>query len=184
MTIAARKIVEKTVTAGAPTVGVLPRKRRTVIGMASDPGTSVAPETARDDEAGPVSAATFAGHAPEIIRRMRSGIPADVVARLAARIGISQDGLFQMLRLPKSTMKARIGKNDLLSASEQDRLYRTEKVFMRALAVLEDDDSAKAWVVRCNRSLGGEAPLALLDTEAGYELVLDTLGRIEYGIVS
>nr|WP_315215725.1 MbcA/ParS/Xre antitoxin family protein [uncultured Duganella sp.] len=35
-----------------------------------------------------------------------------------------------------------------------------------------------------NRSLGGKAPLSLLDTEAGYELVLDTLGRIEHGIVS
>jgi putative toxin-antitoxin system antitoxin component (TIGR02293 family) len=115
---------------------------------------------------------------------MRSGIPADVVPGLAARVGISQDGLFQMLRLPKSTMKARISKNDMLSASEQDRLYRTEKVLTRALAVLEDDESAKAWVVRANRSLGGEAPLSLLDTEVGYELVLDTLGRIEYGIVS
>ena len=89
-----------------------------------------------------------------------------------------------MLRLPKSTMKARISKNDLLSASEQDRLYRTEKVLARACAVLEDDASAKAWVVRGNRALGGEAPLALLDTEVGYELVLDTLGRIEYGIIS
>jgi putative toxin-antitoxin system antitoxin component (TIGR02293 family) len=49
---------------------------------------------------------------------------------------------------------------------------------------LEDDDSAKAWVVRGNRSLGGKAPLSLLDTEVGYELVLDTLGRLEYGIVS
>jgi putative toxin-antitoxin system antitoxin component (TIGR02293 family) len=72
----------------------------------------------------------------------------------------------------------------ILSASEQDRLYRTEKVLTRALAVLEDEESAKAWIVRGNRSLGGEAPLSLLDTEVGYELVLDTLGRIEYGIVS
>jgi putative toxin-antitoxin system antitoxin component (TIGR02293 family) len=128
--------------------------------------------------------AAFAGSPSEMIRQMRSGVPADVIPRLASRIGISQDGLFQMLRLPKSTMKARISKNDLLSASEQDRLYRTEKVLMRALAVLEDDASAKAWIVRKNRSLGGEAPLSLLDTEVGYELVLDTLGRIEYGIIS
>lgn len=133
---------------------------------------------------GPTSATAFAGDSSEIIRSMRSGTPADVIPGLAARLGISQDGLFQMLRLPKSTMKARISKNDALSPSEQDRLYRTEKVLTRACAVLEDDESAKAWVVRENRSLGGEAPLSLLDTEVGYELVLDTLGRIEYGIVS
>ena len=132
----------------------------------------------------PTSATAFAGDPSEIIRSMRSGMPADIIPGLAARIGISQDGLFQLLRLPKSTMKARISKNDALSPSEQDRLYRTEKVLARACAVLEDEASAKAWVVRENRSLGGEAPLALLDTEVGYELVLDTLGRIEYGIVS
>jgi putative toxin-antitoxin system antitoxin component (TIGR02293 family) len=97
---------------------------------------------------------------------------------------MTQDALFHTLRLPHSTMKARISKNDTLSASEQDRLYRTEKVLTRTLAVLEDEASAKAWLVQDNRSLGGEAPLSLLDTEAGYELVLDTLGRIEYGIVA
>ena len=132
----------------------------------------------------PYGVAAFAGDASDIIRNMRSGTPADIVPGLAARLGVTQDGLFRLLRLPHSTMKARISKNDTLSSSEQDRLYRTEKVLARTLAVLEDHASAKAWLVRENRTLGGEAPLALLDTEAGYELVLDTLGRIEYGIVA
>ena len=126
----------------------------------------------------------FAGDPADIIRNMRNGTLADIIPGLAARLGITQDGLFRQLRLPHSTMKARISKNDTLSASEQDRLYRTEKVLARTLAVLEDEASARAWLVQDNRSLGGEAPLALLDTEAGYELVLDTLGRIEYGVVA
>ena len=127
---------------------------------------------------------TFAGDPADIIRNMRTGTFADVIPGLAARLGMTQDALFRVLRLPHSTMKARISKNDTLSASEQDRLYRTEKVLARTLAVLEDEASARGWLVQNNRSLGGEAPLALLDTEAGYELVLDTLGRIEYGIVA
>lgn len=126
----------------------------------------------------------FSGDPAEIIRNMRSGTFAQMIPGLAARLGVTQDGLFRLLRLPHSTMKARISKNDTLSPSEQDRLYRTEKVLARTLAVLEDDVSAKAWLVQENRSLGGEAPLSLLDTEAGYELVLDTLGRIEYGVVA
>ena len=51
-------------------------------------------------------------------------------------------------------------------------------------AVFEDENAAREWINRDNRSLGGESPLSLLDTEAGYELVLDTLGRIEYGVVA
>jgi putative toxin-antitoxin system antitoxin component (TIGR02293 family) len=192
MGAAARKILGKTDVVGAQEVGASPPAKPAGPG----PGISAAPASLADtgkrplplvsaaDRPAPKLTTAFAGDASDIIRTMRSGIPAEVIPRLAARVGISQDGLFQMLRLPKSTMKARISKNDMLSASEQDRLYRTEKVLTRALAVLEDEESAKAWVVRGNRSLGGEAPLSLLDTEVGYELVLDTLGRIEYGIVS
>jgi putative toxin-antitoxin system antitoxin component (TIGR02293 family) len=177
MSAAARKLLDKG--AGAPLPEASAAERQAGSGIFSVPG-SLGP-AGKPQLAWP---AAFPGDASEVIRTMRSGTKADVIPRLAARVGISQDGLFHMLRLPKSTMKARISKNDMLSASEQDRLYRTEKVLTRALAVLEDEASAKAWVVRGNRSLGGEAPLALLDTEVGYELVLDTLGRIEYGIVS
>jgi putative toxin-antitoxin system antitoxin component (TIGR02293 family) len=81
-------------------------------------------------------------------------------------------------------MKSRISKNASLSASEQDRIYRADRVWSRAVEVLEDEDAARAWIRRANRSLGGAAPLSLLDTEVGYELVLDTLSRIEYGVVS
>jgi putative toxin-antitoxin system antitoxin component (TIGR02293 family) len=129
-------------------------------------------------------AAVFGGEASDLIRKMRAGIPADIVPGLAARLGVTQDNLFRLLRLPHSTMKARISKNDTLSTSEQDRLYRAEKLLARTLAALEDEASAKAWLMQENRSLGGEAPLALLDTQVGYELVLDILGRIEYGIAA
>lgn len=126
----------------------------------------------------------FKGDTYTIITNMRIGTPANVIPEMASRLGISQDGLFTVLGLPKSTMKSRISKNDVLSGSEQDRVYRAHKVWSRAVEVLEDEDSARKWINRENRSLGGEVPLALLDTEVGYELVLDTLARIEYGVVS
>lgn len=126
----------------------------------------------------------FKGDTYKVITNMRSGTPASVIPEMASRLGISQDGLFTVLGLPKSTMKSRISKNDVLSGSEQDRVYRAHRVWSRAVEVLEDEDSARKWISRENRSLGGEVPLALLDTEVGYELVLDTLARIEYGVVS
>jgi putative toxin-antitoxin system antitoxin component (TIGR02293 family) len=81
-------------------------------------------------------------------------------------------------------MKVRAKKNAPLSAIEQDRLYRAEKVLQRAQSVFEDVVAARIWITRDNRSLGGVSPLSLLGTEAGYELVLDTLGRIECGVIS
>ena len=133
---------------------------------------------------GTVHPTAFDGDATELIRKMRAGTPARVIPDMAARLGLSQERLFEMLKLAKSTIKARISEDSFLSSVEQDRIYRAEKVWARALDVLEDEQSAKRWITQEIRSLGGEAPLSLLDTEAGYELVLDTLGRIEYGVVS
>lgn len=116
------------------------------------------------------------------VATMRKGMPSELIGAVASNLGISQDKLFDSLRLAKSTLKNRISKKAVLAPLEQDRLYRVMKVLHRAAAVLSDDDAAVAWINRKNRSLGGEAPLTLLDTEAGYDLVLDTLGQIEYGV--
>lgn len=126
----------------------------------------------------------FAGDAAEVVKKMRAGTPARVISEMAARLGLSQSKLVDMLKFPKSAIKARISDDALLSHAEQDRVYRVAKVWARALGVLEDHQAAQRWIARQNRSLGGEAPLSLLDTEAGYELVLDTLGRIESGTLA
>lgn len=126
----------------------------------------------------------FAGDTGELIHQMRAGTSVRAIAGVAANLGVSEEKLFELLRLPECNMNSRIVKDDLLSPTEQDRIYRAEKVLEKALAVLEDRDAARTWLRQANRSIGGEAPLELLDTEVGYELVLDTLGRIEYGVIS
>ncbi len=126
----------------------------------------------------------FRGNVSDVIKGMRNGISAQIAPDVALRLGMSQDKLFETLRLPKSTIKARLGKSQTLSPVEQDRMFRADRLWQRALAVFEDESATRAWIKRENRTLGGEAPLALLDTEAGYELVLDTLGHIEYGVVA
>lgn len=120
----------------------------------------------------------------DAVRAMREGISAAIVPALAQELGISQESLLDQLHLPRSTIKRRISQKALLSPSEQDRVYRVTKVLERATEVLGDGAAAKAWTLQINRSLGGESPLSLLDTEAGYERVMDTLGRIEYGVVA
>jgi len=128
--------------------------------------------------------AGFTASAIDVVGAMRAGMPAQIVADTASRLGISQDRLYESLRLPRSTLKSRVSKGQPLAAVEQDRMYRVHRVLEHAQAVLEDEAAAIAWINRENRALGGEAPLALLDTEAGYELVQDTLSRIEYGVLS
>jgi putative toxin-antitoxin system antitoxin component (TIGR02293 family) len=44
-------------------------------------------------------------------------------------------------------------------------------------------DPAAAWLRRPNRSLQNEAPIRILDTDAGARQVEDVLGQIEYGVI-
>jgi len=58
---------------------------------------------------------------------------------------------------------------------------RLRRFALRTL-VFEDFTGALHWMKTANDSLNGEAPLSLMDTDIGAEVVLDTLGRIEHGV--
>jgi len=109
---------------------------------------------------------------------------ASLIPVLARRLYLSQDDLFCALGLPRSTVSARMSRNGKLTPAEQRRIDRAGKVWSRAMEVLEDEDASRTWMTSRIRALGGVRPISLLDTEAGFGMVLDTLGRIEYGILS
>jgi putative toxin-antitoxin system antitoxin component (TIGR02293 family) len=120
----------------------------------------------------------------EQIRVSRSGLPASTVDFMAKRLGMSRSLFLGEIDMKQSTIERRLAEKKPLTTTETDRLYRVEKVLARATEVLEDDAAATAWIQHRIRSLGGVTPLSLLDTDAGVDLVMDTLGRIEHGIVA
>lgn len=90
----------------------------------------------------------------------------------AGLIGISDKTL---LRIKKEHAK--------LSSLSGDRLYRLQKVWDLANKVIGNSENALAWLRREQPGLGNQAPLAILDTEPGYEQVQTLLNRIEYGVL-
>lgn len=118
------------------------------------------------------------------VRLSREGAPAETVDRVAAHLDLSRAKLMALLQLKGSTIERRVAAKQSLTPAETDKLYRVEKVLARATEVLEDEDGAKTWIKSNIRSLGGVSPLSLLDTDAGVDLVMDTLARIEFGVVA
>jgi putative toxin-antitoxin system antitoxin component (TIGR02293 family) len=117
-----------------------------------------------------------------VITALRNGaLTGTYIPDLARRLGVSTDFLVSSLRLPKSTIAKRIASNSPLAPAEQDRIYRAERAFARAREVF-GDGNAQRWMAGPVRTLGGVSPLTLLDTQPGYEMVIATLGRIEYGV--
>jgi putative toxin-antitoxin system antitoxin component (TIGR02293 family) len=92
--------------------------------------------------------------------------------------------LFDVLRSPDTPSKQIRDSAHPVPNKTVALLQRARKVWPRAVAVLGDEPTAVQWLAQQNQSLGGKTPLALLEDEAGYTLVMETLGRIEFGIVS
>jgi len=92
----------------------------------------------------------------------------------------SPQRLMRVIQINERTAQRR-RERGALSAEESDRIARIARVSQRAIDSLGDESRAREWLKRPNRALQDAAPLDLLSTDAGTELVTDELGRIEYG---
>jgi hypothetical protein len=57
-------------------------------------------------------------------------------------------------------------------------------VLLRALEVFGDSERALKWMRENNPALAGDTPIHAIQTDQERREVLDTLGRIEYGVIS
>ena len=117
----------------------------------------------------------------ELRRRIKEGLPFRSLESVRERLRLTVPEAAAVLHMPTRTM-ARRRQSRKLDPAESDRLYRIARVAAYAVSVFADEDKATTWLQRSNRSLAGELPIRLLDTDVGARQVEDILGRIEHGI--
>lgn len=100
---------------------------------------------------------------------------------LAQLLELSTKDLVQYLHISERTLQ-RYDRQKKLSPELSDHLIQLARVYARAVEVFEDKDKAVKWLKLPSHALGGITPLSCLDNFSGIELVLDELGRIEYGV--
>jgi putative toxin-antitoxin system antitoxin component (TIGR02293 family) len=119
----------------------------------------------------------------ELREAIREGFPAPVVEQLMRASGLTLKELADSLDLsPRSLQRRRSGGR--LARFESDRLYRLARIVALANQSLGKPDLVTRWLRRSNRALGGQAPIASIDTELGARQVESVLGRIAYGGIS
>jgi putative toxin-antitoxin system antitoxin component (TIGR02293 family) len=102
------------------------------------------------------------------------------VENLGRFLAESPQRLMRVIQINERTAQRR-RERGALSPEESDRVARVARVSQRAIDSLGDENRAREWLKRPNRALQDAAPLDLLSTDGGSELVTDELGRIEYG---
>ena len=114
---------------------------------------------------------------------IREGFPPAVVERVMHASGLTLKELAAALDLSARSLQRR-QRSGKLARFESDRLYRLARLLAIASDYLGDQECARHWLKRPNRALGGLAPVAAIDTEAGARHVENILGRIAYGGIS
>jgi putative toxin-antitoxin system antitoxin component (TIGR02293 family) len=117
----------------------------------------------------------------EFVTRIEEGLPARAVDELARLGDLTEADLGQII--PRRTL-AHARRKERLSPEQSDRLVRAASVYARAHEVFASREKANRWMKRPNRVLEGKAPLSLLRTSSGTDLVETVLDRIAYGVYS
>ena len=119
----------------------------------------------------------------ELIERIRSGLPRRTIDFLSKALDIKPIALSENLPVTWRTIQ-RYEPAKTLSPDLSDHIVQIAKVYQRCMEVFEDQEMAVNWVKMPVRGLGNQAPLSLIDTATGIQMVLDELGRLEHGVFS
>jgi putative toxin-antitoxin system antitoxin component (TIGR02293 family) len=115
---------------------------------------------------------------------IRQGLPMTAAQRVAEFYGATDSELSMLLGTSERTLSRRKKETKLLELPQSDRLYRLARIAALTREVFESDETARRWMRRPNRALGGLTPFEMLDTDIGAQKVNEVLARIEYGVYS
>jgi putative toxin-antitoxin system antitoxin component (TIGR02293 family) len=114
----------------------------------------------------------------------REGLPANALPTLAEKLAVEKRALAKVVGISERTLSRRLANHSRLSAEESDRMVRVARVMAHAIDTFGSETKASSWLRTPNLVLADQAPLDLLDTDAGVRQVETVLGRIEYGVYS
>jgi putative toxin-antitoxin system antitoxin component (TIGR02293 family) len=119
----------------------------------------------------------------DLIELGAEGVTKDALLHLAEYFGLSVNEIAQLLPVADRTLRRYTPKkhfNRVLS----EQILQLAQVAARGSEVFKDKDDFLTWLNQPNIALANKTPKSLLCSRFGTDMVLDVLGRIEYGVFS
>ncbi|WP_153234699.1 type II RES/Xre toxin-antitoxin system antitoxin [Glaciimonas soli] len=129
-----------------------------------------------------VSGELLAGFAA--VKSIREGYPAHILKSASSFFDVPDARIQSIAQVPATTASRLEKKQANIDPAATERIYRMGTVTRMAIDVFENQDAAIKWMCQPNRTLGGVAPLDLMDTEPGAVSVRQVLNAIETGGVA
>lgn len=117
------------------------------------------------------------------IELIKGGISKNELEALKEQTGLGYEILSHILSISRPSLINKKGE-DKFNQPVSDRVVALADIYSNGYAVFDDKDRFNSWMIKPNRTLGGKAPIDLLDTSYGMENVKHLIGRIAYGVYS
>jgi len=119
----------------------------------------------------------------DLLNLARKGVSKKALVSLAKQISLTIQEIAGIMHISERTLQ-RYTPATLIKTEHAEKAIELARLYQRGTEVFGTMDNFNDWMKTPNYTLNGEAPLNLLDTSIGFELILQTLGRIEYGVFS
>lgn len=132
----------------------------------------------------------FRAEPVERIAWVKAGVMARDLTPIGQRMALSNERLFALLGLSRSTVDRKVREDKPLSRDEGERVLGIARLVGQAAAMVAESgepagfDAPKwlaGWLAQPLPALGSRAPGDFMDTAEGQALVADLLGRLQSG---
>jgi putative toxin-antitoxin system antitoxin component (TIGR02293 family) len=122
----------------------------------------------------------------ELCRVIQRGMPVGVVMSLAAHLLNHAGRIFACLsgECDLISIASAGSANDLLSIEDSNRVYRLAGILAHASDTFGSFAAAETWLMTPHAIFDKAAPIELIDTDIGYEIVETVLVQIDHGVAA
>jgi putative toxin-antitoxin system antitoxin component (TIGR02293 family) len=117
----------------------------------------------------------------DILQLTRDGLPKRILLSLAKKISLTIQELANIMHISERTLQ-RYDDNAIIKTEYAEKAIELARLYTRGEEVFGSMDKFKSWMKTPSHIFKGEAPVSLLDTSFGFNMVFKELGRIEHGI--
>ena len=116
------------------------------------------------------------------IQRIEKGLESAVVKTVSQALMLSKRSAAELANASESTLRRLQRNGGRLNAGGSERIDRVLALSKQAIDVIEDPETAIAWLSTGNLSLGGASPVMLCCTDLGGRQARRLLTGIEWGV--
>ena len=117
----------------------------------------------------------------DFISIIRAGIPKRAMTHLMEVADISLIEMASIIHTSDRTLR-RYTENQKLSQEQSERMVEMARLYSRGEEVFGSMNDFKIWMDSILLPFGNKKPKEFLDTSLGIAMIMDELGRIQYGI--